>query len=616
MGGLSPRLAFVDHGDHNQGRMSTASSSTTVPSTAARRFGRFDLIELLGRSRRAMAWRVHDPRDGSEKLLFAPRLQFSGDEEVRRWLQRTERAARIDHPAIVRPIESGQQQRWPYLLFQAEGRPLTLRLLQGMAPGIPQEVAHIVVGAGRALAAAHDAGACHGDLQPWSVWLVGQDRVRLLGLEVATPPQTTAGSATDPDAEWLREGVARDVKALGVLLNWQLTAQRPLGLEDVDEVLEKLSPQGRDVLQVAEDGHLNLPKALKVICNRATDRQDTFRYRSMRTLVTAVEGWLDARQGGGRGFLQEVKDKLRSGGGFPISNDAAERFSRIEQFEEERTSFLSEMLLDELPVAIELLRSINARQQRDERRAGTASVLTLKRAVALFGLRGVRRAATGLKRWPGTLKPHETAHFSQVMDQCHSAARIAQSLRPAGFDAEIVFVVTLLQNLGRLVLQYHFPEQASYVRSVMFRQPERVSDADDRRVDLEMSEETACFAVLGVDMDAITSVAQQHLGLDADARAICRRMPLGAPVHPSRKDDDLLRFTASCAIEAMDALQWPADRAAADLGQVLHRYGRILKIDLPALKRLLMPHGLDGETLRAWIRRTPYAKADPDDDFL
>lgn len=598
--------------------MTTDATPPPGASNAVRRFGRFELLELVGRSRQSMAWRVRDSRDGTEKLMVAPRTQFATEAEVRRWLQRAERAARLDHPVFLRPLEVGEQQRWPYQLYQPEGRALSVRLADGAAAGIPQEIATVVASAGRALASAHDAGLFHGDLQPWSLWLVGQDRVRVLGLEAATAPgpaSAVAGAGVDADAGLVREGVARDIVGLGILMHWQLTGQKPLGLEDVGEVLERLAPHGADVLEVAADSQLNLPRALKVICNRATDRQEAFRYRSMRTLVTAVEGWLDARQGGGRGFLQEVRDKLRSGGGFPISNEAAERFSRIEHFEEERTSYLSEMLLDELPLTIELLRSINARQQRDDRRAGTASVLTLKRAVALFGLRGVRRVALGLKRWPGTLKPHEAGQFMQWMDRCHSAARVAQGLRPAGFDAEIVFVVTVLQNLGRLALAYHFPEQAGYVRSVMFRQTERAG-TDERRVDPEMTEETACFAVLGVDMDAIAGVALQHLGLDNDARNICRRMPLGAPVHASRRDDDMLRITASCANEAVDALQWPADRAALELSQVMQRYGRVLKVDLPAMKRLLMPHGLDGETLRAWIRRTPYAEPDPEDDLF
>jgi non-specific serine/threonine protein kinase len=447
--------------------------------------------------------------------------------------------------------------------------------------------------------------------------LVGTDRIKLIGAEVAgfqgeaekLPPGDLRESVR------VREVSARDIAAVGVLMNWLLTGRPPLGQSDIVEVLAKLPPAGDELLRLPPAAEMSLPTGLRVICNRATDRREANRYRSARTLLTAVEGWLDARAGNGKGFLVEVRDKLRTGGGFPISEEAREAFARIETLLDERTSAVAELLLDDLAVAVEVLRTINAAQQRDERRAGSSSVLTLQRAVAMLGLRGVRRVATGMKPWPGALKPHEADAFERVIEQCRSAARVAQGLRPPGYDAEIVYLVTVLQNLGRLVLHYLFPEHAAQVRGVMFQGGER-GGPSGRSWDGEINEETACLAVLGVDMEAITGAALQYMGLDANARTICRRMPLGATVHPSRQDDEVLRITASCAIEAVDALQWAPDRAAVELSTVLQRYSRALRLDLRTLKRLLLPHGLEGTTVRAWVRRTPGATLDPEDDLL
>jgi non-specific serine/threonine protein kinase len=597
--------------------MSTDDTASSAAAPAVRRFGRFELLELVGRSSLSMAWLVRDPRDRAEKLMWSPRTQPPGGEATLAWLREAERASRVGHPGVARPIETGDHQGWPFLLYRPEGRPLSVRLAASGAPGAPMEVAALFVSLCRALASAHDAGVIHGDLQPWSIWVVGLDKVRLHGFEVASPPMVAAHLAPgDPrQAQRVREGVSRDLACLGVLLHWMLTGRAPWGRVDVSEVLDRVGPQGAEVLRLPVATELPLPKALRVIADRATDRRVAYRYRSVRTLLTALEGWLDEKSGSGRGFLLEVKERLRASGGLPIHEETRERFQRIEQLENEPTGVVADLMLDDLALCLELLRGVNAQQQRDERRAGSASVLTLKRAVAMVGLRGVRRVATGLKRWPGGLKPHEVAPLEKVMDRCRSAARVAQGLRPPGFDAEIVYVITVLQNLGRIVLHHLFPEQAGYVRSLM-TQDSGLAGASVREGEVEMTEETACLAVLGVDMEAITAQALQFMGLDATARAICRRMPLGVTIHPSRVDDDLLRMTASCAIEAIDALQGSPQRTAVELSTVLQRYGRALRVDLPTLKRLLLPHGLEGAALRAWVARTPGARMDPGDDLL
>jgi non-specific serine/threonine protein kinase len=583
-----------------------------------RRFARFELIELIGGSSLSMAWWVRDPRDGLDKVMVAPRVQPSGDGAVESWQQAVQRGARMDHPVLLRPAELGDHQRWPFAIYRPEGRPLSHRLAVPGAPGVPHEVAAIIAELCRALSRAHLGGVVHGDLQPWNVWVVGTDRVKLIGTEVAFGVDGEAAKLPPGELREtvrVREVAARDIAAIGVLMNWLLTGRAPLGRSDVVEVLAKLPPTGQELLRLPPVAELALPPALRIICNRATDRREANRYRSARTLLTAVEGWLDARAGSGKGFLVEVRDKLRTGGGFPISPEARDAFSKIEALLDERTSAVAELLLEDLAVALEVLRSVNAAQQRDERRAASSSVLTLQRAVAMLGLRGVRRVTAGMKPWPGTLKPHEADAFERVIERCRSAARVAQGLRPPGFDAEIVYLVTVLQNLGRLVLNYLFPEQAAQLRGVMLQGGER-GGPSGRGWDGEINEETACLAVLGVDMDAITGAALQFMGLDANARTICRRMPLGAAVHPSRQDDDQLRITASCAIEAVDALQWHPDRAAVELSTVLQRYSRALRVDLKTLKRLLLPHGLEGDTLRAWVRRTPGATLDPEDDLL
>jgi hypothetical protein len=66
-----------------------------------------------------------------------------------------------------------------------------------------------------------------------------------------------------------------------------------------------------------------------------------------------------------------------------------------------------------------------------------------------------------------------------------------------------------------------------------------------------------------------------------------RRQSMATPVRSVEGDDDMLRTVASCANEAVDALQLPAAKVAHALQKVVQRYGRVLEIGLRDLQQAL-----------------------------
>jgi eukaryotic-like serine/threonine-protein kinase len=211
-------------------------------------------------------------------------------------------------------------------------------------------------------------------------------------------------------------------------------------------------------------------------------------------------------------------------------------------------------------------------------------VLTVRRAIAMLGLDGVRRAALALRPWPGPLSEGGAAELQRMVERCQRAGRTALALRPAGYDAEVIYLVTLLQNLGRLVVHYHFPDEAAQIRRLMQPAP---AAREGEPEEPGMEEEVAAFAVLGADIEAIGLAVARHWGLDDSVLSLVRRQPLATPVRSLDSDDDLLRAVASCANEAVDALSLPAPRIAAALHRVVSRYGRALDFGLRELQAAL-----------------------------
>ena len=255
-----------------------------------------------------------------------------------------------------------------------------------------------------------------------------------------------------------------------------------------------------------------------------------------------------------------------------------------------------EVVLQDLALAFELLRGVNSAQVRAAQASGSGPVLTVRRAISLLGLDGVRRAALGLRPWPGPLGESAAQTLRTLIDAAKRAGRVAQALRPAGYDAEVVHLVTLLQNLGRLIVGYHFPDELQQIRRLMLAAPAvRAGEPDEPG----MSEQAASFAVLGADIEAIGAAVARHWGLDDTVMHLIRRLPLSTTPRSIDNDDDMLRAVASCGNEAVDALSMSGAPRQAALRCVAQRYARALHIDLRDLQDVLQVAPGGGEDLAA-----------------
>ena len=547
-------------------------AAATAASTAAvRHLGRFQLLRLLGKSARTMLWLVIDPRVNQELVLALPRSQPADADARQHWLDNARKASRIDHPGLAHVVEVGEHDRWPYIAYD-RGTAVTLAERLSSKGFAPAELVPWVLQALQGLAFAHEAGIAHHDLQTVMLLLAEGGGCRLMGLGVALPSAVDAGSL-----QAQRRAAERDMLALGLVLHNGLSGQPALDLADTGAVIERMPPLGREIVRLPWAGSHPVPEALRAIVNRATDRQERQRYRNARTLERALGGWLQVDGEAGGGPILLLLDRMRAAGLLPAMPGGAARAARLALMERERNSELAEIVLQDVGLAFELLRMVNSQKQRGAMGAGNGPILTIRRAISMLGLEGVRRASVVLRPWPGPLADGHAEDLAALIDRVRLAGRVAQWLRPAGYDAEVVTLLAMLQNLGRLAVQYHFPEEAAQIRRLMLpAPPARAGEPEDPG----MSEEGASFAVLGVDSDALGGAVGRHWGLEDPVLHLMRRVPLSAPVHHADSDGDLLRLTASCANEVVDARAVPAHHRAAFLLRVTQRYGRALGVSL------------------------------------
>lgn len=544
------------------------------PAGAVRMFGRYQLMRLLGKSDHTMAWLVVNTQDQQEYMLTMPRKAPQA-EALQAWQLSVKRAGRLNHPCLARVADIGEHERWPYVAYD-RGTFVTWaeRFSRQGVPGA--DVAMWAAQAAQGLAFVHEAGLAHHDLQPWMLLVDDDQKVAVMGLEVAGRRMLAGRDGAMDELRAVRDAAEMDVLALGLVMHYGLVGQPALDEADVSKVVARMPPQGQDIVRLPWTVPRPIPDPLRAIVNRASDRQQRQRYRNARTLQRALEGWLKTCEEQSGGPLALLLDRLRAVGVLPAQPGGADRVARLALMERCRTSELAEVVLGDMALTFELLRLVNTAKVHGDQVASTdGPVLMLRRAIAMLGVDGVRRAALSLRPWPGPMNEAAAAEMETLIRRVQRAARIAVRLAPAGYDGEVISLVTMLQNLGRLVVQYHFPEESAQIRRLMLPAESMQPGSGD---DPGMSAEAASFAVLGVDVEALGLAVAQHWGLDDSVQHLIRRIALDSPVRQPESDNDILRATASCANDLVDALTQPARKVPVALKNVAQRYARPLAI--------------------------------------
>ena len=541
---------------------------------AVRHFGRFQLLRLLGKSMRSMLWLVSDPRTDQELVLAMPRHRPADVAGLQRWLSLARQVSRIEHPGLAHAVEVGEQERWPFIAYD-RGASVLLSERIGSQGLPPTELVTLLTPALQGLALVHEAGMQHLDLHAGMLQLPDAGGSRLMGLGVclAEPGQPNQALAQ-------RQAAEQDVLALGLVLHHALAGAPALGLSDVMQAVIRLPPWGRDAVSLPRLEIQPLPAPLRAIINRATDRQQRQRYRSARSFERALSGWLKTADSANGGPLALLMDKIRSQGLLPAMPGGAARARSLLYMDRQGMPTLADVVLQDVGLSFELLRQVNSAGVRAAMAPGSGPILTVRRAMTLIGLDAVRRAGQVLKPWPGPLNEEQATALNRQIDLAHRAGHAARLLRPAGYDAELVYLLTLMQRLGRLVVQYHFPDEAGQIQRLMQAAPgTRASEPDEPG----MVEELAAFTVLGFDIEALGQAVGRHWGMDEAALLMMRRLPMALPVHGSKLDADLLRCTASCANELIDAGGLPEHDRQSAMQRVHQRYARVLHVTLEEL---------------------------------
>ena len=207
-------------------------------------------------------------------------------------------------------------------------------------------------------------------------------------------PMRAVPSATMPSAT---------CRAIGVLLH-QMLCGTGADEADVSLVIARMPPHGRDLVRLPWTTPQPVSEGLRAIANRCTASQERQRYLNA-SHAAARAGRLARGRAARAGRPDRAADRPAAQRR-PSAGAAGHprRLAKLSFTDTQRTDEMAELLLlQDIALSFELLRTVNSAQVRGTQVAGNGPVLTLRRAIALLGVDGVRNTAnacaSGRGRW-------------------------------------------------------------------------------------------------------------------------------------------------------------------------------------------------------------------------
>lgn len=559
--------------------------------TRPKTLGRFELGRLLGRGAQASVWLGYDPRLDREvaiKVMLSGAADETGD--VGSWLNEARSVSRLTHPNIVPVFEADVHGEQAYLVFEyVPGRTLTEHLKARGALPLAEALA-LMLGVLDALQTAHAAGVVHRDLKPSNILIDGSGRARVMDFGIAaraadaktqqlivgTPcymsPEATRGAAPSP---------AMDVFSAGLLMAELLSGRRLVDERDAHRAMQRIA--GEDLVL---PGGLapEVDDTLRSLLMRALARDPAARFKDAASLRAALVEWQKPKaqaapaSAQNSGTLDFLLRRMRHKSDFPALSDSVVRIQRVASSEHESLGSLSNEILKDVALTNKLLRLVNTASYSH---AGGGSISTVSRAVALIGFAGVRNLAMSLVLLEHMDNKAHAVHLKEEFLRALMAGTLAGELCPRMAGGEEAFIGALFQNLGRLLTEFYFPEEARQVHALVATLR---GGAGAPRKSLPAAEAAASTSVLGLSFEDLGLGVARAWGLP-DTLQRCMRRPDGEP--PAKPPDaagDRLRWLALASNEITDAvLVSSADVAAARIKEVAQRYTRVLGVSEPEI---------------------------------
>ena len=547
--------------------------------------GRFELKRLLGQGAQSKVWLAFDPRlERDVAIKVMKPVQGSDASVLNQWLTEARSVSRLTHPNIVPVFEADVQDQQPYLVFEYVAGQTLAKVLGSKGAQTPANAVALIADVLDALVAAHAQGLVHRDLKPANVMVDNKGRARVMDFGIAqrtsdagkgvnhavlagTPaymaPEAARGAPVSP---------VMDVYSAGMMLAEVLWG-RPLQPNvDAYTAIYRAAYKPLVLPNALLSG---LDDSLRAIVLRALAPDAAQRYPSSDVFLTALRTWQtqqnaasiepDVPKGPNNSTLEFLLRRMRNKTDFPALSASVVRLQSMATSEKESVNSITNEILKDVALTNKLLRLVNSAHY-----SRGSSIGTVSRAVSLVGFNGIRNMSLSLVLLEHMQDKTNAQLLKEEFLRGLMAGSVAAELASSSAEGEEAFIGAMFQNLGRMLSQFYFPDEAASIRALTAASGEGL-----------LSEESAATRVLGMGFEALGVGVARAWGLPESIQR-CMMVPAGDP--PSRVPSEAqarLRWTARAANDVADAMMH-ADPMEVDalMGKAVKKYSKALGMSM------------------------------------
>ncbi|MGK2857204.1 MAG: protein kinase domain-containing protein, partial [Thermoanaerobaculia bacterium] len=286
-----------------------------MPLENGSRLGPYEVVSQLGAGGMGEVYRAHDGRIGRDVAIkVLPESIVRDPERMGRFKHEAVAAGMLNHPNLLTIYEFVETGGQPYMVSELlEGEQLTDVIARGPLP--QKKAVEYSLQIAKGLAAAHEKGIVHRDLKPDNIFVLGDDRVKILdfglakvhpafaggvaGAAPATEPGMVLGTVGYMSPEQVRGQALdqrSDIFSFGAILWEMLAGGRAFSgqsqIETLNAILKEDPPELGAINQ-------KISTTLEKLVHRCLEKKKENRFQSARDLAFHLETLLSG-EGSGR----------------------------------------------------------------------------------------------------------------------------------------------------------------------------------------------------------------------------------------------------------------------------------------------------------------------------
>lgn len=261
------------------------------------RFGKYEVIEELGRGGMGVVYKARDPLIGRLVALKTLTADCAADPDLlRRFEREAQSAGRLQHPNIVTIYDIGNANGTPFIAMEfLEGESLEKIMARGEPIPLATKL-DILLQFCRGLAYAHQRDVVHRDIKPANIFVTRDGTVKIVdfgvvhisdtsmtqtGMVIGTipymSPEQVSGQKVDPRS---------DIFSVGTVAYEFISGTKPFDGANMPAIMLKIVQDS-----VTPLSHLvpDVPPVLEQAVMRCLERDPDSRFQSLEDLVVELE---------------------------------------------------------------------------------------------------------------------------------------------------------------------------------------------------------------------------------------------------------------------------------------------------------------------------------------